>query len=56
MIRDIIGGDAEAGSSLVGTTALNAAALMKGATILRVHDVAEAVITIDLLQRVKGRD
>lgn len=56
MIRDIIGGDAEAGSSLIGTTVLDAVALLKGATILRVHDVAEAVITIDLIQRVKERD
>ena len=36
--------------ALNGTTALNMAALQQGATILRVHDVKEAVQTIRLFQ------
>ncbi len=40
--------DTDAGHSLNGTTALHMAALMKGANILRVHDVKEAVETIKL--------
>jgi dihydropteroate synthase len=39
--------------SLNGTTALNMAALMNGADILRVHDVAEAVQTIILFEKLK---
>jgi dihydropteroate synthase len=34
--------------SLNGTTALNMAALLKGVSILRVHDVKEAVETVRL--------
>ncbi|MCY7411153.1 MAG: dihydropteroate synthase, partial [Chitinophagales bacterium] len=37
--------------ALNGTTALNAVALMKGAKILRVHDVKEAKETISLISR-----
>ncbi len=37
--------------ALNGTTALNMAALMKGATILRVHDVKEAMECITLAER-----
>lgn len=37
--------------ALGGTTALNAVALMKGASILRVHDVKAAVETCQLLER-----
>jgi dihydropteroate synthase len=40
--------------ALNGTTALNAVALMKGADILRVHDVKEAVQTIKLISKIKG--
>ena len=40
MIFKLIGGDPT--TSLNGTTVLNAISLMKGATILRVHDVREA--------------
>jgi dihydropteroate synthase len=40
-------------NALNGTTALHAVALMKGASILRVHDVKEAVETIRLLQRLE---
>ena len=41
MIFKLIGGDPT--TSLNGTTALNTISLMKGASILRVHDVREAV-------------
>ncbi len=37
--------------ALNGTTALHAVALMKGASILRVHDVKGAVETVKLIQR-----
>jgi dihydropteroate synthase len=39
--------------SLNGTTVLNTIALMKGAAILRVHDVREAVEAVKLLEAVK---
>jgi dihydropteroate synthase len=40
--------------SLNGTTALNMISLMNGASILRVHDVKEAVQTIQLYKRYNG--
>ena len=40
--------------ALNGTTALHAIALQKGASILRVHDVKEAVETIKLTQNLKS--
>lgn len=40
--------------ALNGTTALNMAALMKGASILRVHDVQEAVETVKLYRELRG--
>jgi dihydropteroate synthase len=40
-----------ADQALNGTTALNTVALLKGASILRVHDVKEAVETIKLVQK-----
>ena len=40
--------------SLNGTVVLNAVALMKGASILRVHDVAEAVQAVKLISSLKG--
>lgn len=40
--------------SLVGTIALNTIALEKGADILRVHDVKEAVETVKLFTRLKN--
>jgi dihydropteroate synthase len=40
-----------AGDALNGTTALNAAALLQGADILRVHDVKEAVQTVKLISK-----
>ena len=39
-----------ADNALNGTTALHAIALLKGASILRVHDVQEAVECVSLLQ------
>ena len=46
MIWKLLDGDPE--TALNGTTALNAIALLKGAKILRVHDVKEAVETITI--------
>ncbi len=46
MIRTILGCTSE--ESLNGTTVLNSFALMKGANILRVHDVKEAVQAVQL--------
>jgi dihydropteroate synthase len=39
--------------ALNGTTALHAVALMKGASILRVHDVREAVEAVKLVEAVR---
>jgi dihydropteroate synthase len=44
-----------ADEALNGTTALNAVALMNGADILRVHDVKEAVQTIQLIKKLISR-
>jgi dihydropteroate synthase len=44
--------DTTAGNALNGTTALHSIALMKGASVLRVHDVKEAVEVIKLVGRV----
>ena len=41
--------------ALGGTVALNMAALMGGAHILRVHDVKEAADTVKLFMAMKGR-
>ncbi|RXG22584.1 dihydropteroate synthase [Leeuwenhoekiella aequorea] len=46
--------DTSAADALNGTTVLNAIALQKGASILRVHDVKEAVETVKLLDALKG--
>jgi dihydropteroate synthase len=43
-----------ADEALNGTTALNAIALANGADILRVHDVKEAVQTIQLMNKIKN--
>lgn len=45
--------DITAKEALNGTTALNSVALLKGASILRVHDVKEAIETIRLLEKLK---
>lgn len=39
--------------ALTGTTALNSVALMKGAAVIRVHDVKEAVEVRDIISRLK---
>lgn len=49
MIYKLLGGDPT--TSLNGTTVLNTIALQKGASILRVHDVREAVEATRLLQQ-----
>lgn len=41
-------------TALNGTTALNAIALLKGAKILRVHDVKEAVEVVEIVKKLKG--
>jgi len=41
--------------SLNGTTALNTIALMKGASILRVHDVREAVECVSIVQQINSK-
>ncbi|MDL2242071.1 dihydropteroate synthase [Bacteroidales bacterium OttesenSCG-928-L03] len=51
MIREVIG--TAAADSLNGTTALNMLALTKGADILRVHDVKEAVETVKLYNKTR---
>ncbi len=50
MIYKTWGGSPE--DALNGTTALNMAALLKGANILRVHDVKEAVETVKLYKQI----
>ena len=51
MIYKLIGGTPE--NSLNGTTALNTLSLMKGANILRVHDVKECVETVKIVKKMK---
>lgn len=45
--------DQSAAEAINGTTALHAVALLKGASILRVHDVKEALECVKLLQQLK---
>ena len=49
MIWKLLDGNPD--TALNGTTALNAIALLKGAKILRVHDVKEAVETIKIVEK-----
>jgi dihydropteroate synthase len=42
--------------ALNGTTVLHAVALLKGATILRVHDVKAAVETVKLIRTLNIKD
>lgn len=51
MIYKLLGSTPE--ESLNGTTALNTVALLKGASILRVHDVKEAVECVKMIQLLK---
>lgn len=52
MIFKLLGGDPT--TSLNGTTVLNTIALQKGASILRVHDVREAVEACKIYERMQG--
>ena len=52
MINDVLG--TTAATALNGTTVLHTIALMKGASILRVHDVREAVETVRLCAAFTG--
>lgn len=51
MIYKLLGGTPQ--DSLNGTTVLDTVALMKGAHILRVHDVREAVETVRMTEKIK---
>lgn len=53
MVHKLLGGGPE--DALNGTTALHAIALMKGARILRVHDVKAATETVRIFQALKER-
>lgn len=53
MVYKLLGGGPE--DALNGTTALHAIALMKGARILRVHDVKAATETVRIFQALKER-
>jgi dihydropteroate synthase len=52
MIRNFLDVDFE--NSLNGTTVANTIALMKGANILRVHDVREAVEAVKIINKWRG--
>ena len=52
MIYKLFGGTPQ--DSLNGTTVLDTVALMKGANILRVHDVREAVETVRIVEKLKN--
>ena len=54
MIREVLGTSPD--ESLNGTTTLNMYALTKGADILRVHDVKEAVQTVRLYNKIKNEN
>jgi len=54
LIRETLG--VSTNESVNGTTALNMFALTKGAHILRVHDVKEAVETVQLFNRIKNEN
>lgn len=56
MIWQVLGSTPDTDLSLNGTIALNAIALINGASVIRVHDVAEAVMVVKLAQRVRGID
>ena len=52
MIFKLIGGDSM--TALNGTTVLHTAALLKGAGILRVHDVREAVEAVQIVSAIQS--
>ena len=54
LIYNVLG--VTANEALNGTTVLNTVALMKGANMLRVHDVKEAIEAVKLLQTLSAND
>ncbi len=52
MIYKLVGGDPT--TALNGTTVLNTAALLKGAGILRVHDVQEAIESVKIVSAIQS--
>ena len=52
MIYKLLGGTPF--EALNGTTALNTISLLKGANILRVHDVKEAVETVKIVEAMQN--
>jgi dihydropteroate synthase len=52
MIYKVLKSDAK--NALNGTTALNTIALLKGANILRVHDVKEALECIKIVEQLNA--
>lgn len=53
MIYRLLGGTAQ--EALNGTTVLHTIALTKGADILRVHDVLEAVEVVQITEKLKSQ-
>ena len=51
MIFKLVGGSPD--TSLTGTVAINTMSLMKGASILRVHDVKDAVDTVAVVEKMQ---
>ena len=51
MIFKLVGGSPD--TSLTGTVAINTMSLMKGAGILRVHDVKDAVDTVAVVEKMQ---
>jgi dihydropteroate synthase len=47
--------DISVDEALNGTTTLNAIAIFNGADILRVHDVREAVQTVNLIEKLRQK-
>lgn len=52
MIFKLVGGSPD--TSLTGTVAINTMSLMKGAGILRVHDVKDAVDTVAVVEKMRA--
>ncbi|MCL2027705.1 MAG: dihydropteroate synthase [Bacteroidales bacterium] len=53
MIRNLLNVDLE--NTLTGTTVANSIALLKGANILRVHDVKEAVQAVKIIEKIRKK-
>jgi dihydropteroate synthase len=53
MLYKLLGLDAD--RALNATTSVNTIALMKGASILRVHDVQEAMETVRIFEKITNR-